>query len=133
MVWVSESHQESVLQRLRIQGVDIDVAIQRGAYISSDGAETPDPTRILEIIKGLSEAASKAGKKHPRVALCGDRASRLWAEGKIDEAIRLEQLSTELAKSHDIDILCAYPLPQGREEDDAFKSICAEHTVVHSR
>jgi DNA-binding NarL/FixJ family response regulator len=130
IVWATEAHRDSLLQRLRARGVDIDAAVQGGTYISSDDAETPDPVRMLQAVKGLSEAASKAGKKHPRVAVCGERAGRLWAEGKIDAAIRLEQLCNELARQYDVEILCAYPLPEGREDDQAWKTICAEHTAV---
>jgi hypothetical protein len=110
--------------------VDIDAAVQAGTYISSDAAETPDPVRMLQAVRGLSEAASKAGTKHPRVAVCGERAGRLWAEGKTDAAIRLEQLCNELAQQCDIEILCAYPSPEDRADDQALKAICAEHTAV---
>ena len=135
IVWATESHRESLLQRLHARGVDIEAAIQRGTYISLDAAETPDPVRMLEAVRGLSEAASKAGKKHPRVAVCGERAGRLWAEGKMDDAIRLEQFCDDLAKTHEVDILCVYPFSRlHREEaDQAFKRISAEHSAVHSR
>jgi CheY-like chemotaxis protein len=132
IVWATESHREGLLQRLQARGVDIDGAVQRGTYISLDIAETPDPARMLKAIRGLNEAASKAGKKHPHVAVCGERAGRLWAEGKTDLAIRLEQLCNELAKSHDMDILCTYPMPQW-EDDHAFKGILAEHSAVSYR
>ena len=129
IVWVNDSHQHNLGGRLRGLGVDIDDAIQRGLYMSSDRAETPDPRLFLEVIRGLRETASKVGKKRPRVALCGDLASRLWAEGKIDEAIRLEQQSSELARTHDMDILCAYPLDYV-QRNGAFKKIRAEHGAV---
>jgi hypothetical protein len=132
IVWATESHRENLLQKLRARGVDIDGAIQRGTYISLDIAETPDPVRMGNAIRGLSEAASKAGKKHPRVAVCGERAGRLWAEGITDLAIRLEQLCNELAKTHDVDVLCTYPMPH-QEDDHAFKSILAEHSAVPYR
>jgi DNA-binding NarL/FixJ family response regulator len=130
IVWATETHRNSLLERLRARGVDIDAAVQGGTYISADDAETPDPFRMLQAVRGLSEAASKAGKKHPRVAVCGERAGRLWAEGKIDAAIRLEQLCNELARQCDVEILCGYPLPEGREDDQGWKTICAEHTAV---
>jgi len=133
IVWATGSHRESLLQRLHARGVDIGGAIQRGTYIALDVAEAPDPARILNAIRGLIEAASKAGKKHPRVAICGERAGCLWAEGKTDLAIRLEQFWNELAKGHDIDILCMYPTPHGQEDDHAFKSILAEHSAVSYR
>ena len=129
IAWVDGSHQHSLRGRLREGRVDIDGAIQRGLFMSSDTAETPDPRRFLEVIKGLRETASRTGKKHPRVALCGDLASRLWAEGKTDEAIRLEQQSSELARTHDMDILCAYPLDYG-QRNGAFTKIRVEHGAV---
>ena len=130
IVWATEVHQEILVERLRARGVDIDAAVQAGTYISSDAAETPDPVRMLQAVRDLSEAASKAGTKHPRVAVCGERAGRLWAEGKTDAAIRLEQLCNELAQQCDIEILCAYPSPEDRADDRALKVICAEHTAV---
>jgi len=131
IVWATESHRASLLQSLRAQGVDMDTAIRRGTYISSDVAEPPDPTLMVEALRNLSAAASKAGKRHPQVAVCGERAGRMWAEGKTDEATRLEQLLNELAKHRDVDILCVYPMPQG--QDYTLKTICAGHSAVSYR
>jgi DNA-binding NarL/FixJ family response regulator len=145
IVAVTKSHQDGLLQRLREESVDVDGAIQRGTYIWLDAAETlsgimvnglPDRIRFFEGIRGLIDGASKAAKaEHPRVALCGERVGLLWAEGNTDAAIRLEQLCNDLAKKHDVDILCAYPLSGvlSSQDENAFKSICAEHSAVHSR
>ena len=133
IVWATESHRASLLQRLRAQGVDMDASIHRGTYISSDVAEPPDAARMVAALKALRAAASNAGKKHPRVAVCGERAGNMWAEGKTDEAIRLEQLLNELAKQYDLDILCPYPLPQGQDDTPLLKNICAEHSAVSYR
>jgi CheY-like chemotaxis protein len=133
IVWATESHRASLLERLRAQGVDIDAAIQRGTYMALDVAEPADATRMVEALGVLSAAASKAGKKNPRVAVCGERAGRMWAEGKTDAAIRLEQLLNELARRDDLDILCPYPWPQGRDDEPSLKSICAEHSAVSYR
>jgi DNA-binding NarL/FixJ family response regulator len=124
---VTESHRKRLLQGLRTQGIDIDGAIERGTYLSLDADEAPDPVRFLEAVNGLREAAAKAGKAHPRVAFCGERAGRLWAEGRTAEAVQLEQLCGELA--HDVDILCLYPVPY-EKDDQAMKRICGEHTAV---
>jgi DNA-binding NarL/FixJ family response regulator len=124
---VTESHRTHLLQRLRTQGVDIDGAIERGTYLSFDADVAPDPVRFLEAINGVREAAAEAGKAHPRVAFCGERAGRLWAEGRTAEAVQLEQLCSELA--HDVDIWCAYPVPYTKD-DQALTRICAEHTAV---
>jgi DNA-binding NarL/FixJ family response regulator len=132
IVWTTESHRENLLERLRLKGVDIDAAIQQGMYVASDASETPDAGSILDAIRRLNEAALKRGKKHPRAAVCGERAGRMWAEGKTDAAIRLERLVNELARSHDMDILCVYPAPQGQQDSSAFQNLCAEHTAVYS-
>ena len=127
IVWATESHRRVLIQRLRTRGVDVDAAIQQGTYIAADVAEIADPVRLLATLRGLNEAASKRGTKHPRVAACGERAGRLWAEGKTDAAIMLEQLFNELAKQHEMDILCVYPLPDAEHDVSTFNSVCAEH------
>jgi CheY-like chemotaxis protein len=106
IVLVTESHRAQILQEVRAQGVDIDAAIERGTCLSFDADVAPDPVRFLEAIDGVRAAAAKAGKVHPRVAFCGERAGRLWAAGRTAEAVQLEQLCGELA--HDVDILCAF-------------------------
>jgi DNA-binding NarL/FixJ family response regulator len=128
IVWATEVHRESLLGRLRADGIDVDTALRRGTYLSVDVGEPLDRSRMLEAISGLNAIASTMGKRSPRVAFYGERAGRLWAEGKTDEAIQLEQLGNELAKTHDLDILCLYPMP---ESDAALERICAEHSRVH--
>jgi DNA-binding NarL/FixJ family response regulator len=142
---VTKSHQESLRQRLKSEGVDTDGAIQQGTFILLDVADTlatllvdglPDPVRFLEDFGGLIKEAAKAAKaEHPRVAFCGECLGRLWAEGKTDAAIRLEQGCDELVKTHEVDILCAYPLRSfhGEEDEHIFRSICAEHSAVYSQ
>ena len=133
MVLVDESHRNDLLDGLRVRGVDVAAAIRLGLYVSWDAAVATDPDRFLKAIRGLTEAAAKAGKNRPRVAFCGERAGRLWAEGKTDEAIQLERFCDSLVKAYEVDILCVYPVPQGQEEHPAFKTICAEHSAVTSR
>jgi hypothetical protein len=140
---VTKSHWDDLLERLRPKDLDIDGAVRRGTYIWQDARETlstimvnrmPDSVLFLDRLRGLVESASRATKeKSTRVAICGERTGLLWAEGKTDAAIRLEQLSNELRKTHQVDILCAYAfgLPTLTDER-AFGSICAEHSAVYS-
>ena len=144
IVLVTKSHQESLSQRLKEETVDIDGAIQQGTLILLDLADTlatllvdgvPDPARFFEDFSGLIEAAAMAAKaKYPRVAFCGECIGRLWAEGKRDAAIRLEQGCNELAKTHAVDLLCAYPFRgvHGEEDELALQRIYAEHSAVLS-
>jgi DNA-binding NarL/FixJ family response regulator len=127
IVLVTESHRHGLVEGLRTQGVDIDGAIERGTCLSLDADEAPDPVAFIDVINAVRDAATRAGKAHPRLAFCGERAGRLWAEGRTAEAVQLEQFCRELA--HDVDILCLYPVPHTRD-DHALENVCAGHTDV---
>ena len=124
---VTAPHRTDLLRELRTQGVDIDDAMGRGTCCSCDADDASTPDRFLDAIDGVRSAAAKAGKAHPRVALCGERAGRLWAAGRTAEAVQLEHFCDELA--HDVDILCIYPVPY-TNDDQALTRICAGHTTV---
>jgi DNA-binding response OmpR family regulator len=145
IVVATESHRDSLLLRLQANGVDIGAASEQGRYLSSDAAETvstfmvndlPDPEKFLKVTGDLIAEAAKAVKFQPaRVAACGECAPLLWAQAKGEAAIRLEHLWDEIAKSHGLDVLCAYPLGnfQGRVGSYIFEKICAEHSAVCSQ
>jgi DNA-binding NarL/FixJ family response regulator len=135
IVVTTELRRESILQRLKNEDVAVDTAIQQGTFIWLDSTETPDPARFLDVLRGSIRAASNAMKTGtPRVALCGERAGRLWAQGQTDAALELEQMCNELARTLDIDMLCAYPLAEESEQaEQSFQRLSAEHSAVHSR
>lgn len=133
IVWATEPHQRGLLVKLREQGVEIDSALERGTYISAVIDEPTDPARILARIQDLKEAAARAGWKNPRIAVCGERAGRLWSDARSREALHLEQAFNELGRSHDMDILCVYPSAHEHQDDEMFGSICAEHSAVSTR
>jgi hypothetical protein len=143
IVLATNAHREGLVQRLKADGFDIDGAVQQGTYISLDAAETlssimvngvPDPARFSAGLGVLLESAAKVtNTKHPRVAIFGECAGLLFAEGNSKAALCLEEIGNDLIKLHDVDILCAYPLPHGQEDDPALKSICAEHTAAYLR
>jgi len=133
IVWATKSHLDALCQRLQVRGVDVDAAIQAGTYIAADAAETADSQQIALVIESLTLAANRAGKERPRVAACGERAGLLWAEGRIDEAFRIEQLFNELLKSRDdLDVLCVYPLPH-RHDGKSFSRVCEGHSAIFFR
>jgi DNA-binding NarL/FixJ family response regulator len=124
---VTQSRRTQLLLALRTQGIDIDVAIARGTCRSFDADIAPDRAALLDAVARARTAAVKAGKTRPRVAFCGERAGRLWAEGRTEETVQLERLCGELPQ--DVDILCLYPAPT-TNDDPALTHICAEHTAV---
>ena len=127
IILVTESQRTRLLRELRTQGVDIDDAIERGTCLSFDADAALDPVQFLGALNSVRAAAAKAGKQHPRVACCGERAGRLWAAGRTEEAVQLERFGNELP--HDIDVLCAYPVPHSNN-DPRLTRLCAEHTAV---
>ena len=140
---VTESHQESLLQRLREHGVDIVAAIKQGRYISLDVAgmlstfmvnDLPDPARFLRVASDQIAAAERASTGNPRVALCGECAPVLWEQGKTDAAMEVEHLCEEIARSCDADILCGYVLSafQSDQENRLYERIRAKHSADSS-
>jgi len=142
---ITESHRDGLVLRLKAQGLDVDAATQQGTYIQLDVAKTlstfmvndmPDSVRFSEVVGGIIHSAAKVVKgEHSRVVACGECSPFLWAEGKTDAAIRLEQLWDEVGTTFEMDVLCGYALSSfhGGEDEHVFQSICAEHSAVYSR
>ena len=145
IVAVTESHRDGLVSRLKEHGLDVDAASQQGTYIQLDVDKTfstfmvndmPDATRFFQIVGGLIEAAAKAARQpHHGVVVCGEGTSVLWAEGKADAAIRVEQLWDEIGKTFGVHILCGYALSSfhGEKDEHVFQSICAEHSALYSQ
>ena len=99
MVVATEPHWGNIFQRLAKEGVAIHAALQEGTCIWLDSADTPDPVRLLSSIKDLVEVASDAARAGDRrVAICGELAGRMWAEGRVDVAFQFEQACNDLVK-----------------------------------
>ena len=144
IVVATEAHRNTLYQELQTRGVSIGNAIEQGRYVPLDVADTlstfmrnnvPDPDLFLKAASDLVASAAKASKEeHSRVAACGECAPILRAQGYADAAIRLEQLWDEVARTHDLDILCGYSMKGFRRAKDRpiFETICAEHSAVHA-
>jgi DNA-binding NarL/FixJ family response regulator len=143
IVIATESHRRAFLQRLQAQGVDVAAAVEQRRYIPLDVAETlstfmendvPDPVRFRKAVGDLFAAAATGAKgEHRWVSACGEGAPTLWALGKGDAAIRIEQLWDEVATEYDVDTLCGYVLSdfQREQESHIYERICAEHSTVY--
>jgi CheY-like chemotaxis protein len=145
IVVATESHRKGLLQRLQEHGVDVAAAMERGRYVSLDAAETlstfmvndlPDPARCLKVAGDLvMEAAKAAQGKPPRVAVCGECAPSLWAQGKADAAVEVEHLWDEIARTHEVHMLCGYVMNSFQREPERhlYERICAEHSAACSQ
>lgn len=141
----TESHRAAIVGRLRASGVDVDAAIEQGSYIPLDVFHTlstfmvdnlPDPVRCARVVSDLVMRAAQGPKgEHRRVAICGECAPTLLAEGNAEAAIRLEHLWDENTRAYAADTLCGYlwnAFPHGNTSP-ALQRICAEHSAVQGR
>lgn len=142
IVIATKPHREGLEQRLRARGLDLTVAAHQGSYISLDAAETlakfmvegwPDAKRFHEVVGSvITQARVVSRTDHQRIAAFGEMVALLWAEGKSEAAIRLEQLWNDLARTQEFHLHCAYPIAFFYEESHAelISKICAEHSHV---
>ena len=116
IIVATELHRDNLFDALKARGVDIAAAAHDGTYIALDAAETLsalmvdeqlDGPRFLDHFGKLIESALKAAKR-PRVVIFGEAAALLVAERNIDAAIGLEQLTSDLIKEYNIEMLCGY-------------------------
>jgi DNA-binding NarL/FixJ family response regulator len=145
IVVATEAHRNSLLPRFRAYGMDIGRAADQGRYIALDAAEAlstfmvndvPDPVRFIKTFEDLILSAAKAAQgKNPRVAVFGECAHLLWAQGATEAVIEIEQLGNQLVNEYDVDILCGYSLDRfdGTMDGLIYQRICSEHSAVHAR
>jgi DNA-binding NarL/FixJ family response regulator len=143
IVLATEPQRVALAEKLQTNGVDVAAAVAEGRYVSLDVAEAlstfmvdgkPDTARFFKCVESAVGEAAKAAKcDPPRVVACGECAPFLLARGKADAAILVEQLTNDLIKRYDLEVLCGYPLTSFPDEDDTnvFRRICAEHSVVY--
>jgi signal transduction histidine kinase len=123
-------------------GINIDLAAAQGRFVSIDAQETLlkimpkgelDPDAFTRVIGGvISRAAASVTSERPLVAAFGEMVALLWAEGRPDATIQLEQLWNNLANSHTFQLLCAYPSSLFAHARDAMsiEQICGTHSHV---
>ena len=129
LVIATEAHRADLARRLKLSD----------RYIALDAAETlskfmvdgwPDDRRFAAEMKNLLRRTAPDGNR--KVRAFGEMVALLWAEGKQDAALRLEELWNDLARTESFSLLCAYPMQGfGREEDGrSFLHICNAHSQV---
>lgn len=140
----TESHQHRLLQELEGRGWDVAAAIREGSYTPLNASEMlatfmvndwPDAARLANAVGSVIRKASKrAEAKHSKVAVCGECAPTLLAEGKTEAAIEVEHLWDDLARTLGLQVLCGYVLSdvQIEESRHIFERICAEHSAAYS-
>ena len=142
LVVATRAHAHSLEQRLRQRGLDTGMAIRQGRYIVLDAREllprfmvndSVDERRFMEVIRtALTQIRDAGPQANRRIAVFGELVALLWAEGKMQEAIRVEKLWNKLAEEHRFFLLCAYPVTGFSDEKDIqpFLEMCRQHSDV---
>jgi hypothetical protein len=135
----TKAHRDALAKRLKARGLDVIVPRMQGRYIALDAEATlakfmrdgkPDPTLFREVI-GTLIANLSARRERRRIATFGEMVALLWAAGKHESAIQLEELWNELAQEHAFTLCCAYPINGfGNKHAAPFMKICAQHSHV---
>jgi signal transduction histidine kinase len=142
IVVATKAHRNGLLEKLAARGLDVTAATQQGRYIALDAAETlakimrdgvPAAEPFVRVIGGvIAQAHAAAGDRDARIAVFGEMVALLWAEGKFDAAIQLEQLWNHLAQTHLFSLRCAYPMNgfNRDEHTEPFLKVCEQHSAV---
>ena len=142
IVVATRSHRVDLERRLSERGLDTTKATLQGRYAVLDATETlsnlmtngaVDEARFSDLIGGvLSQVRSALDGKDRRIAVFGELVALLWAEGKMQEAIGVEELWNGLAKVHSFSLLCAYPMTGFNNEKhiEPFVKMCGHHSGV---
>jgi signal transduction histidine kinase len=142
IVIATAPHREGLLDRLDDCGLDTTHAIAEGRFVVLDAAEMlatfmgdsgPDAVRFDRVVGNvIVQATAAARSEHSRVAAFGEMVALLWADGRPEAAIRLEQLWNTLAQTHSFYLHCAYPMAFFSRGADGgpIEQVCAEHSHV---
>jgi len=143
MAVVTRSHEETLVERLKAAGNDIDGAVRRGAYVFADAADVLSKGMLGKRTTGsrsdglleLIETARAAARDGARVAIVSECAGLLCAHGNPSAALEIERGGNDWVRTQGLDLLCTYALrafPKGKD-DPSFDSVCAEHKAIFSR
>jgi len=135
IVIATQPHRHGLEQRLKTSSP----SFLPDQYVALDAAETLskfmvdgriDERRFAEVIEKVIRRATRDGSRQVRIF--GEMVSLLWAEGRHEAAIRLEELWNDLGSRQMFSLLCAYPMTHfhGEEHASGFGNICNAHSRV---
>jgi hypothetical protein len=112
-------HRAGLEARLAAEGIDLARAREHGTYVPLDAAEllsrfmvdgALSEPRFFEIVGGVIRRARGENGGSRRVRVFGEMVALLWADGRPDDAIELERLWNELARTLAFALVCGYPV-----------------------
>jgi PAS domain S-box-containing protein len=142
IVVATKAHRDALAHELAALGMNVTAASAEGRYVALDAAEylsrimidqVPDSARFSELLGGtIAKAKASAKSSEPCVVIFGEMVTLLWADGRHEAAIRLEEFWNKLADEHSFSLRCAYPMKGFNKvgHSESFMRICAEHSSV---
>jgi len=142
LVLATKARRQGMDQKLQTQGFDLGAVAKSGGYISMDVSETLswfmienrlDTERFVRLVDSVIGRAGKAPNGAARrVLVCAECAPFLWARGKLEAALRMEELWDAVAHKFGLNTLCGYVARKlhGREENRIMQAICSVHSRV---
>lgn len=142
VVIATEAHRHGLGQKLRARGFDVDAINKCGGYIPIDAQKALsslmvndqlDPNQFVSMVSDVVRTAGKAPNGVTRrVSVCGEGAPLLWSQGKLDTALRVEELWDEASQKYGLRTLCGYVSGdlQRHEDPVTFHKICSLHSTV---
>lgn len=93
--------------------------------------DEPDWDRFRHLMES-SLASVRQTDPLRRVTVFGEMVAVLWAAGRKQAAIRVEELWNQFAKVETFSLVCAYPakLFHGADDSEGFLEICRTHSTV---
>jgi hypothetical protein len=145
IVIATKAHRDGLAKRFHARGLNLNVARKEGRFVSLDAAAMlarfmikgrPDESRFRDVIGGLLQDVALRGE-HKRIAAFGEMVALVWAEGRAESALELEEMWNTLSNEHAFCLCCAYPMSGfGTRHAAPFMKICAQHshvfTVAHT-
>ena len=142
VVIATAAHRAALEARMTALGIDVVAATAEGRYVGLDAqttlghlmvegrlSATAFVTRIGETI--VRARGDDGGR---RVRAFGEMVALLWADGREEAALELEELWNDLARSIPFALICAYPtraIATGPEPSDGLAAIRGAHDGAH--
>jgi PAS domain S-box-containing protein len=142
LVVATRDHRQLLSDHLSECGFDLPSAVRMGRYLALDAREIldqflieawPDAELFERTIEPLlAQVESGLARRDGPVAVFGEMVALLWAEGKTEAAIRLEQLWNLLRARHNFLLRCGYPMGcfADQSHSELFRRVCAEHGEI---
>lgn len=135
IVIATEAHRVALDERLAARGIHVRQINASGRFIALDAHSLlasllvdgmPDADLFAREVGSVVAGALQSGRP---VRALGEMAALLWCDGNFAGALRLEELWTDLLRSHRFCLVCAYAISgcDGAEMSVEIEAVCTAH------